>query len=157
MNIDHTWYQRPPHVTEHVSAGGVVARLENNRSQIALIGERGLSGYVLPKGHVEPGESIEQAAMREIAEEAGLSDLTLIAPLGIKERLDFNKRSWKKTHYFLFLTNQSSGKPTDPNHDYEIKWFPLEAVPELFWPEQKQLVEENRERIGELIQPFATA
>lgn len=156
MKIDHTWYQRPSHVPEHDSAGGVVVRVENNRIQIALIGERGLSAYVLPKGHVERGESIEQAAAREIAEEAGLSHLTLIAPLGAKERLDFGKRSWKKTHYFLFLTNQSAGKPTDPNHDYEIKWFPLEAVPELFWPEQTQLIRDNRERILELVQAHIT-
>lgn len=149
--IDHTWYQRPPHVPEHVSAGGVVARLENDRIYIALIGERGLNGFVLPKGHVEPGESLEQAATREIAEEAGLSQLTLIAPLGTKERLDFDKRSWKKTHYFLFLTSQSKGEPSDPQHDYEIKWFALETVPELFWPEQTQLIRDNRERIHELI------
>jgi ADP-ribose pyrophosphatase YjhB (NUDIX family) len=149
--IDHTWYQRPPHVPEHVSAGGVVARLENDCVYIALVGERGLHGFVLPKGHVEPGESIEQAATREIAEEAGLSELTLIAPLGTEERLDFDKRSWKKTHYFLFLTNQSEGKPTDPQHDFEIQWFPLEAVPELFWPEQTQLIRNNRERINALI------
>ncbi len=149
--IDHTWYQRPPNVPEHISAGGIVARIDNDRIYIALTGERGLSGYVLPKGHVEAGESIAQAAAREIAEEAGLSHLTLIAPLGTKERLSFDKRSWKKTHYFLFLTDQSEGKPTDPQHDYEIKWVPLEAVPDLFWPEQTQLIRENRARIEELI------
>jgi ADP-ribose pyrophosphatase YjhB (NUDIX family) len=149
--IDHTWYQRPPHVPEHVSAGGVVARLENDRIYVALIGEPGLNGFVLPKGRVEPGESLEQAATREIAEEAGLSQLTMIAPLGTKERLDFDRRSWKKTHYFLFLTSQSKGEPSDPHHDYEIKWFPLETVPELFWPEQTQLIRDNRKRIQELI------
>ena len=153
--IDHTWYQRPPHVPEHVSAGGIVARLENNETYIALIGEDGLNGYVLPKGHVDPGETLEQAAVREIAEEAGLSQLTLVAPLGVKERLDFDKRAWKKTHYFLFLTNQIEGRPTDPQHDYEVKWFPLDAVPKLFWPEQTQLIKENRERIVELAQAFA--
>ncbi len=151
MIIDHTWYQRPPHVPEHVSAGGIVARCENNRIYIALINEPGLNDYVLPKGHVEPGESIEQAAVREIAEEAGLSQLTLIAPLGMKERLSFDKRSWKKTHYFLFLTDQAEGKPTDPQPEYEVKWFPLDAVPDLFWPEQARLICDNRERMEKLI------
>ncbi|MGH7493846.1 MAG: NUDIX domain-containing protein [bacterium] len=149
--IDHTWYQRPPNVPEHVSAGGVVARRENDHIYVALIGERGLDGYVLPKGHVEPGESIEEAAAREIAEEAGLSQLTLIAPLGTKARLSFDKGSWKKTHYFLFLTNQKKGNPIDPQHDYEIKWVSLDAVPDLFWPEQTQLIRDNRERIEDLI------
>jgi 8-oxo-dGTP pyrophosphatase MutT (NUDIX family) len=149
--IDETWYQRPAQVPEHVSAGGIVARVENQRIFLALIHESGLNGYVLPKGHVEPGESIEQAAEREIAEEAGLSQITLIAPLGIKERLSFDKRSWKKTHYFLFSTEQIEGKPTDLLHQYELKWFPLEAVPELFWPDQTQLIKENRQNIVNLI------
>jgi 8-oxo-dGTP pyrophosphatase MutT (NUDIX family) len=102
--IDKTWYQRPLNVPEHVSAGGVVARVENAGVYIALVREKGLSHYVLPKGHVEAGESVEAAAKREIEEEAGFTELTLLAPLGIKERLDFGKRAWKQTHYYLFAT-----------------------------------------------------
>ena len=149
--IDHTWFQRPPQVPEHVSAGGIVARVENDRVHVALIREAGLNGFVLPKGHVDPGETIEEAARREIAEEAGISQLTLIVPLGAKERLSFDKRSWKKTHYFLFLTEQIEGKPTDPQHDYEVKWSPLDDMPGLFWPEQGQLIDENRVRIEQIL------
>jgi 8-oxo-dGTP pyrophosphatase MutT (NUDIX family) len=145
--IDETWYKRPPNVPEHVAAGGIVARVEKDRVYIALAGERGLRQYVLPKGHVEDGESLEQAARREIEEEAGFSQLTLIAPLGVKERLDFSKRSWKRTHYFLFATEQVDGFPTDDKHHYQVKWFPLEEVPDLFWPEQTQLIRENRRLI----------
>ena len=145
--IDETWYQRPPNVPEHVAAGGVVARLENDRVYIALIREKGLSKYVLPKGHVEAGESVEAAARREIEEEAGFTALTLLAPLGIKERLDFDKRAWKQTHYFLFTTAQADGVPTDYKHHYVAKWFPIDEFPDLFWPEQTQLIKENRDQI----------
>lgn len=148
--IDSTWYQRPPNIPEHLSAGGVVTRLENSRVYIALVREKRLSKYVLPKGHVEPGESLEQAAAREIAEEAGISLLTLVGVLGVKERLDFDKRAWKKTHYFLFVTDQIGGVPTDHRHHYEAKWCPIDELPELFWPEQAQLVRENRKQIEEL-------
>ena len=86
----------------------------------AVVGEGDLSGYVLPKGHVEPGEEIETAARREIEEEAGLSDLRLLGELGVRERMDFRKTGWKKTHYFLYLTEQADGRPTDPNHDYAL-------------------------------------
>jgi 8-oxo-dGTP pyrophosphatase MutT (NUDIX family) len=147
MIIDETWYQRPPNVPEHLSAGGVVTRVENGRIYIALVGEKGLSRYVLPKGQVEAGESLEQAARREIEEEAGFTALKLLAPLGIKERLDFSKRVWKKTHYFLFVTEQKDGVPTDHYHHYKAKWFPIDELPELFWPEQTQLIRENRGRI----------
>lgn len=152
--IDETWYKRPPNVREHISAGGVVARIENGRVLIALVGEKGLSQYVLPKGHVEAGETLEQAAVREIEEEAGFSQLKLLGPLGIKERLDFSKRAWKKTHYFLFATEQVDGVPMDHKHHYAAKWFPLDAFPDLFWPEQTQLIRENRQKIEVFVASF---
>ncbi|MDZ7267476.1 MAG: NUDIX domain-containing protein [candidate division KSB1 bacterium] len=151
---DHTWYQRPPHVPEHDSAGGVVVRIEDNCIYFACIGEPGLSGHVLPKGRVDPGETFEQAARREIAEEAGQTRLTLLDFLGTHERLDDDKRSWKRIHYFLFVTDQSNGRPTDPLHEGEVKWFPLDELPEMLWPEQRQLMEENRERIVTWNQAF---
>lgn len=154
MKIDHTWYQRPPHMPEHGSAGGVVVRMENNRIYFACIGEPGLSGYVLPKGRVDPGETLEQAARREIEEEAGLSRLTLLDSLGMRERMDYGKRAWKKIHYFLFLTDQITGRPTDPQHESEAQWFLLDELPEMFWPEQRQLVKENRDRIVTRIQAY---
>jgi 8-oxo-dGTP pyrophosphatase MutT (NUDIX family) len=152
--IDDSWYQRPPNIPEHTSAGGVVARVENDRVYIAFVGEKGLANYVLPKGRVEAGETLEQAAVREIEEEAGFTQLTLLAPLGIKERLDFSKKAWKRTHYFLFATEQVDGVPLDHKHHDAAKWFPLNAFPDLFWPEQTQLIRENRLKIEELIASF---
>jgi len=149
--IDETWYHRPHGVPEHVSAGGVVVRIENHRLFVAVTGQKGRPRYVLPKGQLDPGETLEQAAVREIKEETGLANLKLIELLGVRERLDFRKTAWKKTHYFLFTTDQVHGIPTDDKNHDEVKWFPLEAFPDLFWPEQTQLVRDNRERIDHLI------
>jgi 8-oxo-dGTP pyrophosphatase MutT (NUDIX family) len=148
MMIDESWYQHPPNVPEHVAAGGIVARAEDGRVYIALVGEKGLRKYILPKGHVEAGESLEQAARREIKEEAGFTQLQFVAPLGMKERLDFSKRNWKRTHYFLFSTEQIESVPTE--NRYKMKWFLLEEIPELFWPEQTQLIRENWQQILEV-------
>ena len=145
--IDRTWYSRPLGVPEHTSAGGVIARLEAGRAYVALVREGDFSDYILPKGHVEAGENMEEAARREIGEESGLTDLVLIEELGTRERLDFLKRAWKKTNYFLFITRQKEGAPTDPKHAYQLEWFSLEALPSLFWPEQRELIETKRERI----------
>lgn len=145
--IDHSWYKRPPHISESVSAGGVVVRLESSQIYVALVQAREKQEYFLPKGHVEPEESIQDAACREIEEEAGLKDLKLIENLGVRERLSFKKREWKKIHYFLFLTEQVEGKPTDPHVRYVLGWFPLEKLPPLFWPEQQELIEINRNLI----------
>jgi 8-oxo-dGTP pyrophosphatase MutT (NUDIX family) len=145
--IDHTWYTRPSGVSEQVSAGGVVARIENKKIMIALATQRGHAGLVLPKGRVEAGESLEQAARREIEEETGLHRLKLLMPLGFEERLDYHKTYWKKTHYFLFITDQTDGQPTDVQHHDAVEWHALESVPDLFWPEQTRLIRENVKNI----------
>lgn len=150
ITIDDSWYHRPPDVPEDISAGGVVVRVQENRLFLAVVSEGSLSKYVLPKGRLEPGETLEMAAYREVAEEAGLTDLKLMADLGDRQRLDYSKKRWKKIHYFLFLTQQIEGKPTDTTYDYQLHWFDLEEMPPFFWPEQQQLVESNRDRIRDL-------
>ena len=149
--IDESWYKRPPGVSDRTSAGGIVARIEDGRIYVALVGELGLTERVLPKGGVEPGESLEEAACREIEEEAGLSSLELIEELGVRERLSYDKVCWITTYYFLFVTEQVEGIPTDVEHHYELAWHPIGALPAIFWPEQRELIETNRDEIVGLI------
>ena len=149
--IDESWYKRPPGVSDRTSAGGIVARIEDGRIYVALVGELGLTERVLPKGGVEPGESLEEAARREIEEEAGLSSLELIEELGVRERLSYDKVCWITTYYFLFVTEQVEGIPTDVEHHYKLAWHPIGALPAIFWPEQRELIETNRDEIVGLI------
>lgn len=129
-------------------------RVTDGRAHVALVRERNKPGYVLPKGHVEPGESLETAARREIEEEAGLNELTLLADLGVRERLNFLKRSWKITHYFLYRTDQSHGTALDPRHADTLEWFPLDRLPDMLWPEQRELIESHRPQIESLAVQF---
>jgi ADP-ribose pyrophosphatase YjhB (NUDIX family) len=140
------YYRKPPDVKHRTGAGGVVAREEGDRILIALIRDKGDHEYVLPKGGVEYGETLEQAAVREIGEEAGLRNLRLLGELGVGERLGGKKAVWQKTHYFLFLTDETQGKPTD-RRQWEVHWHDLDRLPDLYWPEQERLIQTNREKI----------
>jgi 8-oxo-dGTP pyrophosphatase MutT (NUDIX family) len=149
--MDESWYHKPPGIKESITAGGLVARLVNGEVWVALVQEGDQMDYILPKGSLETGEDLESAARREIEEEAGLSSLELVAKLGVQERLNYRRTAWKITHYYLFITEQEQGRPTDTGHGYRCRWFPIEALPGMFWPEQKRLIEDNRERICELV------
>ncbi len=66
-----------------VSAGAIILCEIGGTLKIALAQhQRSTKTWVLPKGHIEPGESLEQAALREIHEEAGLANVQVIELLG---------------------------------------------------------------------------
>lgn len=151
MIIDKTWYTRIATVSDRLVAGGVVIRIDHGVPLVALVKENNNEDYLLPKGGVEVGETLEAGARREILEESGILDLKLVEKIGVKERLDYKKEFWCTAHYFLFITNQVQGTPTDIEKEYSLTWFPLDNLPTLFWPEQKELLEENREKLNILV------
>jgi 8-oxo-dGTP pyrophosphatase MutT (NUDIX family) len=53
-------------------AGGVVFRSDDNQTFYLVISSSDGSSWVLPKGHIDSGESAETAALRELAEESGV-------------------------------------------------------------------------------------
>lgn len=147
--IDQSWYIRPEGVPERRAAGGVVVRCgEDCRVYVALAREQGSLALILPKGGVEKGETELAAARREIAEETGLTALTFLEDLGVRERLSSNRKRWTCCRYFLFVTDQVEGRPTDAKRRYlSPVWHALDELPRLFWPEQRELIVVNRERI----------
>ena len=117
--------------------------IEHGQVLVALAREPEWTEYVLPKGGVEDGEDLEAAARREILEEAGLHRLHLIRKLGVLERLSYNKDHWQIGHFFLFHTDQVEGSPTDTRH-HGVWWFPIDKLPELVWPDQREFLIRNR-------------
>ncbi len=144
--IDNTWYIAPTNKTDisRRGAGGVVVRKDHNSGWwVALVlGDHDGADYILPKGGVKKKETLEQAARREIQEEAGFTELTLLKELSTCERLTFGKTRWSVTTYFLFETTEIDVTPTDQKTRYTTHWHPLAAIPEnMFWPEQRELLE----------------
>src|SRR5262249_24287518 len=92
---------------KQVSAGGLVYRDREKQLEVALILRRSLSGqpvWGLPKGWVEPGESLEGAALREVKEETGVT-ARIIEKLGDIQYQFYSKEEksyiQKTVHFYL--------------------------------------------------------
>jgi 8-oxo-dGTP pyrophosphatase MutT (NUDIX family) len=70
-----------------LQAAAIPYRWVSGRLEVALITRRTGGRWIVPKGHVEPGESPRQSALREAAEEAGLLGRIASRPLGSYEYL----------------------------------------------------------------------
>jgi 8-oxo-dGTP diphosphatase len=129
-----------------ISAGGVIYReVAPGRYDVCLINARGKQRWQLPKGWVEPGETHEQGAQREVREETGLVG-EVEAPLA---SIDFwyvwrfgerPERRHKYVHHFLL--RYLSGDTADHDHEVdEARWFPLEqALKLLAFPNERGIV-----------------
>jgi len=115
-----------------VSAGGVVV---NPGGDVLVVNQRGNS-WSLPKGHIDPGEDALTAAKREIREESGVGDLTLVADLGSYERARIGKYGGEDTselktmRFFLFTTTQMDLAPEDKDNP-EARWVAPDDVADL--------------------------
>ena len=139
------------------SAGGLVIDGIDGPKEgqvAALIGRvdrRGRMLWSLPKGHIELGETAEQTAIREVAEETGIEG-TVLAALG---SIDYwfvteGRRVHKTVHHYLmrFLDGELSDDDVEVS---EVAWVPLKELPSrLAYADERRLAEVAGELIDKL-------
>ncbi len=141
-----------PKVKIEVSAGGVVYRVLNG-IEVVLCRHDTLKGkevWSLPKGWVERGERVEEAAVREVREETGL-DARIVNKIDKISYWFFNPKEHvrvKKTVYF-YLMEPISGDTS--RHDLEVKevrWFPIEeAISLCAYPGERSVLKKVKETL----------
>lgn len=128
------------------SAGGVVVR--NGKLLTITSSRRGTVD--LPKGTIEPGESIEEAALREVEEETGYRT-AIIDTLGSKT-YDFNgrdgKRYRKTVSYFLMepIDEDEPIKNLQEGEDFENEWLTFEeALEKVSFIDTRTIIQKAKE------------
>ncbi|MFT4126234.1 MAG: NUDIX hydrolase, partial [Gordonia sp. (in: high G+C Gram-positive bacteria)] len=107
--------------------------------------------WSLPKGHIETGETAEQTAVREVAEETGILG-TVVAPLG---KIDYwfvsdGRRIHKTVHHYLLRS--VGGELSDEDYEVtEVAWVPLPELPRrLTYSDERRLARMARMVIADL-------
>ena len=126
---------------EETSAGGLVLDSEHRAALIGRTNSHGNLTWSLPKGHLEEGESLEAAAVREVTEETGIAG-RVVAPLGV---IDFyftaeGQRIHKTVHHYLLLAESGELNSDDVEVD-EVAWVPLAELPDrLAYADERRLI-----------------
>src|SRR6185436_17963511 len=117
-------------------AGTVVFRERDGRRDYLVVSSSDGLNWVLPKGHIDKGETPEVAALRELAEEAGVSGATVV-PLSVQHY----ERRGKDVAIQYFLVRERGSTATKEKRT--VRWESLDTALELLsFPEARAALQE---------------
>lgn len=120
-SIEQLWADFQSLFKEVAAAGGAVLHQE----RLLCIYRRG--SWDLPKGKIDPGESPLEAAVREVQEETGIQQLSVLAPLPTSYHVyrEKGKRILKPTYWFAMQTDERALTPQAEEDIEKAEWVPL--------------------------------
>lgn len=137
---------------DQISAGGVPFRRTGSGVQVAIVSVKPSLRWQLPKGIVDPGETPEVTAVREVREEAGV-ETELMGLLETIEywyqRVQYGKRIRYHKFVHFYLLEYRSGNVEDHDHEIgESRWVSFdEAMEMLAFKSERNVMEKARQKI----------
>lgn len=113
-------------IVREPTSGGIIFRFTRDRKDIEiLLIQDSKERWTIPKGHIEPGETAKMTARREIEEETGLRNISIITWLG---KIHFKYRRLDKlvlmtTQIYLVQALDGNERPIPEKWMKGIKWF----------------------------------
>jgi 8-oxo-dGTP pyrophosphatase MutT (NUDIX family) len=140
------------HERDERAAGGVVYRKSGGGVEVAIAEQRdrvtSAPTIRLPKGRIDPGESLEQTALREVAEETGLRT-RIVESLGSTRYVydEPHARVSKEVHYFLLEWLEGEARPADGEMEH-VYWCSLdEAARTLTFESERRAIDRARDAL----------
>lgn len=115
-------------IVREPTAGGIIFKHAKDSDEIEILLIQDTKGrWTIPKGHIEPGETAQQAARREIGEEVGLYDIEILGWLG---KIQFRYRRVDKlvlmtTQIYLVRAGSDAEKIRNEGWMNDLKWLPF--------------------------------
>jgi ADP-ribose pyrophosphatase YjhB (NUDIX family) len=161
FNYDNTPQETSQEFEIKKSVRGII--LDNNKN-IALVHSQKLNYHTLPGGGIEPGETPQQAIIRECREETDCT-VNIIKALGIvREIREEHKKIGEITGYLLETTRQNTQilRPDEQEELLTVIWTPLKKARETFhdeiikYPEHKHIGQRALVFIDEILKNSQT-
>ena len=142
-------------IVREPTSGGIIFRFTKDKKDIEiLLIQDSKERWTIPKGHIEPGETAKMTARREIEEETGLKNVSVLSWLG---KIHFKYRRMDKlvlmtTQIYLVQALDSHEMPTPEKWMKGIRWFSFaEALDAIEYEdiEKLMLIAKKKIRAGD--------
>ena len=138
----------------HLCAGGVL--YDPATKKVALIRFANDNHHALPKGHLNPGETPQQAAVREVAEETGCTNIKIVGELGVLKfeydhRMHTGERHHKTVHHYLMhlIGPEVDHTLRDADETHQVVWLDFdEAIQKIQYDNARELLVKAKVMVG---------